>query len=410
SSATTLASDANDSSFDAWMDSGGDIFMVYTAATSFNLLFRRVTFSGGAWSPGSAVTINSTDDCYYPSVTLEPPNRLWALYTRVTAGSYYINAIKSDDWGVTWIVGAGEVLTGAETSAFSKVVIAGIYIYAIYTLSGTKLAVKRKAFNAGIFDSETILASGSGYDEHFHAAVASDDRIGVVYDNSQLNFREWDGDSWLAATLLDSLGADYPRIKFADNVPFVFYLQSSGTGQFRTLTTNRRTGSFSTPIDLTKSGTSLEKVFLYGATAGTYEDLTTAASDSTSADIFHSNTSALLKDKDDALYFGMSERFYYLKALLSTVGTGGALVWQYFDGSSWITFTPSGGVYDLTASDKELLLWNDLDSTPQAWERNTVNGSNLYFVRAVVGTAFSVAPIGTQLTAISNSQALITEE
>ena len=131
---------------------------------------------------------------------------------------------------------------------------------------------------------------------------------------------------------------------------------------------------------------------------------------SASADVFHSNTSALLKDKDDAIYFGMSERFYYLKALLSTVGTGGTLVWQYFDGSSWITFTPSGGVYDLTASDKELLLWNDLDSTPQAWERNTVNGSNLYFVRTLVGTAFSVAPVGTQLSAIANSKALITEE
>jgi hypothetical protein len=409
SAAQSIATDSADSSFDCWMSANGDIYLTYTAATSFDLLYRQLTFSGGAWTVGSVNTVYSVDDCYFPSVILEQPNRLWITYTRVAGGSSYINAIKSDDWGVTWTTGAGEELAGPDTSAYSKIIIANDRLYVFYTIGGTKLAERSKYFFTALYSAEVPLASGSGLDQHFHASVAQDNRIGVVFDDGTLNYREFDGSQWLAVEPIDSSGGTYPRVKFFENTPTTLYLQSFGANQTRLLTSTRQNGAFLAGADLLTFWRQLDSVILFSQSAGTYADMTAESASSAVGDVFHPSTSGILDGAGDAVYFGHSAPFNYLKLILATTGIGGAVDWQYFDGSGWVTFTPTDGAFHLTTSSRELTLWSDGSAIPDGWQQTVVNGVTKFFVRAVVNSAFTTKPVATQLTAITNLSEFITE-
>ena len=406
---TTLANDAADSPFDAWMDSAGDIFLVYTQGISFDLLFRRITFSAGVWTAGSSVLIYNTDDCYFHSITFEAAQRLWVTYTRIAAGSYFINAQKSDDFGLTWAAGAGETLSAAGTSAFSQIIVSGSLVQAFYTLSGTKLALKDKHVIASEFNVEQTLASGAGFDKHFHAAAAPDGRVGLLYDHGTLSYREFDGVLWLAAQEIDSSGGASPRVTFSGSSAALTYLQNFGANQNRLMSSVSQGGSFTTPADLTLARAALGNLSLFDASAGTYENLTAQASSGSAADVFHSISGALISGLGDAIYFGQTERFNYLQLALSTVGVGGNVAWQYFDGAGWIAFTPTVGAYHFTLGARDHLLWADIDSTPTNWQTTTINGVPGFYVRAIVNGVFSAAPIGSQLTGIPNTTELITE-
>ncbi len=405
----TIASDSADSPFDCFMNTNGDIFLAYTAATTFDMLHRQLTFSSGSWTVGSANTVYSVDDCYFPSITLEQPNRLWITYTRVVGSNHYINAIKSDDWGVTWIVGAGEELVGPVTSAYSQIIIADNQLYVFYTYSGSNFVVRNKFFFVGAFSSEVPLASGTGFDQHFHARVAADNRIGVTYDDGALHYREFDGSQWSTVENIDATGGQYPRVGFIDNAATVYYLQNFGSNQTRLLYAPKENGAFLAGADLIPSWTQLDSVALFSQSAGTYVDLTSESSTSAAADIFHPTSSALLDTIGDAVYFGHSAPFNYLKLILSTAGVGGSVTWQYFDGSGWVTFTPTDGAYHLTSSSQELTLWADGSAAPTDWQQTVINGSSRFYVRAIVSASYSTKPVATQLTAIANLSEFITE-
>ncbi len=409
SASQSIATDSADSAFDCWMNTNGDIHLVYTAATTFNLQYRQLMFSSGAWTVGAVSVVNSVDDCYFPSIILEQPSRLWITYTRVSAGSSYINAIKSDDWGATWIVGAGDELAGPDTSAYSKILIANDRLYVFYTIGGTKLAERSKYFFTGAYVAEVPLASGSGLDQHFHASVAQDNRIGLVFDDGSLSYREFDGSQWLAVEAIDSSGGDYPRVSFFDNIPTVTYLHNFGANQNRLLTSTRQNGAFLAGVDLLTTWRQLDNVALFSQSAGTYADLTSESASSAIGDIFHPTSGGALSVIGDAIYFGHSDRFNYLKLILATAGVGGTVDWQYFDGSGWVTFTPTDGAYHLSTSSRELTLWPDGAAIPASWQKTVVNGVTMFYIRALVSSAFTTKPVATQLTAIANLTEFITE-
>ncbi len=88
--------------------------------------------------------------------------------------------------------------------------------------------------------------------------------------------------------------------------------------------------------------------------------------------------------------------------LLSLAGLGGLVTYAYFDGSNWKSFTPSSGAYHLDSSDKEVLLFDDFDSSPQDWQKNNVNGVNRFWIKIEVSSGFTTAPVGSQFTSITN--------
>lgn len=93
---------------------------------------------------------------------------------------------------------------------------------------------------------------------------------------------------------------------------------------------------------------------------------------------------------NDAFYFGANYEFSKIGIVLSTPGVGTwTIVWQYYNGSSWSTLTfATQQVTDFTETSNEYL--HNIFSIPSDWATTTVNGSNLYWVRARVSAYTSI--------------------
>lgn len=404
-----VISDIADYPFDAIMSESGHIYVVYSLGTTNDLVLRKLTFSEGSWSAGSMNTIYNGDDNYFPSINAEPSGRLWVSWSRLSGGQYYINAKYSDDDGVTWPTGPtspGTTLTSGGDSAYSKIIARDSYNYCVYALGATKLAYRKKHFSITLWDSEEAIATGTGLDSNFDAAVSEDERIGVIFDDDKIRYREYDGSAWGTILDVDGNGGEFPQIRFINNVPYLIYLSSFGSGQKKILYSRRASGDFSAPAVLDRRKTVFSRVYCYRAVSGGYSDLTAAAGNSNAADIYHSDSGVIFKDIGDSLYLGLDEKFHYLKIILSTISSGGTVSWQYFNGQEWVSFAPSGGNYNFTAADKELLLWDDYNSIPSNWQKLSVNGIEKLWIRAVVLSPFTTGPIGTQITSISNIAAM----
>ncbi len=409
----TVISDSADFPFDAFMNDSGHIYIAYTLGAGNDLVMRKLTLSGESWSAGALNTIYNGDDNYFPSINCEPNGRIWVTWSRLSSGLYYVNAKLSDDDGVTWPNGPtspGSTLSSGADSAYSKIIIRDPYNYCIYTLGQVKLAYRKKHFNIALWDSEETIAAGSGFDHNFDAAISQDGRIGVVFDDAKIRYREFDGSSWGTLSDIDDNGGEFPQIKFVNNVPYLVYLSDFGNGQKKILYSRRESGSFSIPAIFDSRKSALSRVFCYRAVTGDYDDLTDAAESNTSSDIYHSSSGVIFKDIADALYLGLDEKFHYLKIRLSTAGSSGSVSWQYFNGQEWISFSPVGGNYNFDIADKQLLLWNDYNSVPADWQKKSVNGIERLWIRIVVSSPFTTGPVGSQITSISNVGAIVLME
>jgi hypothetical protein len=107
----------------------------------------------------------------------------------------------------------------------------------------------------------------------------------------------------------------------------------------------------------------------------------------------------MLDSIGDCLYIGKKDTFYCVTLILSIAGAGGQTVWEYFDGTQWIGFTPDSGAYNFDSADKLVYLWTDGESVPSDWQIGAINNYNAYWIRARVSVGFSSNPVGTQVMA-----------
>jgi len=138
--------------------------------------------------------------------------------------------------------------------------------------------------------------------------------------------------------------------------------------------------------------TNIEKVV--ADDGGTLTDETSAATNSTGDDM------TLLPETPavgDAYYFGNSEQFDTFDITVSTAGVGDwSIVWEYYDGSSWSALTGvSDGTTGFTTGGTNTVTW----STPPDWSTETIDGSELFWVRARVDTYSSITtqPLGQEV-------------
>ena len=405
----TVASDAVDNAFAAAITAGGDIHIFYTETATEYLVTKKITFTGGTWSVGSKITIFNGNPSYFPTAAIEPGGTIWVSYTRINGSLYYVYVKSSGDSGATWGAGAGDAGTSLSTgftSAFSKLVIGPNELYVLYTAAGTDLFFTKRAISGGSWNSASVISSTGNFDQHFDASVNSESLLGVVFDNDQLRFREYDGINWSATATLDSAGGTFPQVAYFGNVPVVSYLRQFASGQIELMHTTKQTGSFSAPAILDSRAKQFDKVTLYDSGSNSYADLTGQASSATAADIVHPGSGALVKAVGDSLYLGMSKKFRYVRFLLSTSGVGGTVSYSYWDGNVWKAFVPQSGSYHLNASDKKLILWTDFESIPADWQQNPVNDTVDFWIRLKTDTAYSTAPVGSQITALSDLLAM----
>jgi hypothetical protein len=409
STPVNVVTDAADSPFDACINDDGDIYIAYTVAAGFNLGFVKLSFATGDWTAGTPVIVYDAEPSYFPSIIRLAINYLWIAYTRVSGGVTYISAKSSTSEGESWGTASnpGDTLTLGSTSAYAVMVQTGDYQYVFYSEGGSKIAYRRKLHSAVIWNSEVTLATGDGFDENLAAAVDIDSRIGLAYASSSgLKFREFSGSGWSVESILDSHAVSGPAVSYQGGIPYVIFNRVYGEDMNLVMYTKRIETSFQSPMPLDARKSYLQRLLVYDASAGTYQDKTAAASSTDSADVYHSSSGALVSATGDAVFAGLEEPFHFLNVILSTAGAGGEIIWKYWDGQTWKSFTPVSGAWHFSTNGHALLLWNDYRSIPIDWQKKTVSGDNLYWISATVASPFSTPPVGTQVSSISNLKAL----
>jgi hypothetical protein len=138
--------------------------------------------------------------------------------------------------------------------------------------------------------------------------------------------------------------------------------------------------------------TAISQVWQYDASADSFVDETTDANDTGNADwTLFPATEAI----DDYAAFGYTKAFTQLKIDYAngTAGIGGAVDWEYWNGSAWVALT---GVTDgttgftATAADGLTVTW----TLPTDWATLTISaGAALYYVRAQIKTVYTTNPV-----------------
>jgi len=344
---------------------------------------------------------------------IQPSTRIWVSWSRFSSGQYYVHAKSSDNDGATWGSGPsddGYNLFSGASSAYSKIIMMASYIYVVYTLSGTKISYRNKHTSAALFNDEVDIATGTGFDHNFDVAASGDSRLGIVFDNGKISFREFDGNTWGGLQDIDENGGEFPQLNYFNNIPYIVYLSDFRNNQKKILYSRKPGSVFLTPSIFDGGKTTYNKVLCYNSVVANYSDLTTAAADNTAGDVYHPDSNAVFSETGDALYVGLEDKFHYMKIILSTAGSGGGVSWQYYNGTEWISFTPTGGNYNFDSLDKELLLWNDYSSIPVDWQKKRIENSELFWIRIVVSSPFTTDPVGSQFSSISNVKAIVSME
>ncbi len=409
SSSQQIATDCRDAPFSAVISGTGDIYAAYINLSD-ELCFVRLGFADGGWSIETTQTIFSAADASFPVICKLSTGQIWIAYTRYTGGLSYINAKLSEDDGATWTsdTNPGDTITsGDAVSAFCTMIEAKGYQYIIYTEGGTQLAVRAKSSGGAIWGGETILGSEGSYNDHLSAGVSSDGRLGIAYMTAGgLKYREFTGSTWSAEELIDAAAAGWPRVIFNQGNPAVVYLQYHHSDLTRLVVSTRDSGGFNTAEALVPGRDDPERVLLFNNSSGDYEDVTAQAVSQAAGDVIHPMSNALVLAEGDAIFAALPQQFSQFHVELSVVGSGGTVVWKYWDGQVWKSFVPESGAWSFTSATKDIALWQDLASIPTDWQPSQLGGYTGYWIRMEVTHAFGTAPVGSVMTGISKIAAL----
>lgn len=408
SSIVNLIEDSADYPFSACIDGDGNLYIAYVQQTTLNLIFLKLVFHAGAWSACEPVTILNVSSAYYPSISRSAEGKLWCAYAYYDSGSevYYVRVKSSADDGLTW--GSGPSDTGAQLSGSStdmpyvNLSFVGNNLYAVYSQERSDLYYRKYDGSEEQWESAVLVLASNYIDSDFDCAVSGDMKLGITMSSSEsakLYFRELDGVTMSGLQEVASHRAKTPQIVYNANKPLIFYAREIGNNIYFPCYAFKENGNFVTDELIAGIGF-FDKVFVYDDSAQTkFEDKTQEASNIQEADIYHSSSNALIENTGDCLYIGIEEKFFCVAIVLSTVGSGGIVVWEYYNGDSWVSFSPQSGDYDFDQNIKLVFLWNDLESVPEGWQSNTVNSEYMFWVRARVTNDFTTAPVGTQITA-----------
>jgi hypothetical protein len=408
-----LAADSADYPPSAHMDSSGNVYLAYTQQSSLNLLTLKMTFSQGCWTAGAVNVICNVGENYFPSMIEDSGGRLWVSWTHYDPETerYLVHSKTSQDDGATWGTGPsdpGISLTNGTASCFSQLLFQSPYVHCFYSDDSTLLAYRSHHIQSSGWDPQQNLYSGSQVDYRFCADLSADNRVGIVFPGSSaVLYREFDGSNWTGVLTVDICSPLSVAVKFLGSIPYVFFVKSEGEGQNQLFYSYKDGSSFASALVFELGQKTFDRLFCYDDSAASrYTERTAEAADTTPADVFHPSSGGLVKDLDDALYLGMAVRFNQTAIVLSTAGIGGQVSWQYWDGQAWTDFSPQSGAYHLDSQQKIVVLWPDLSSVPNDWQMCPVNGESQFWVRLLGIVPFSTAPVGTQITALSQAESL----
>ena len=399
-----VVTDSADYPSGCWMDSGGNIYLAYTQETSLNLMHKKLSFVNGSWSTGSAATIYNAGSNYYPDVFKDNYGRLWVSWTRVSGSDHTINVKSSIDDGVTWEFGPddeGIVLVTGQSSAFSRLEYLPSYLYCFYCGDGTSLAYRRIEMSGALWLSEIELFNGTGLSDSFHTSVSDDLKMALAFAaDGDLYYKDFDGAIWSGNMLIDSEINSAPLVRHNGSAVFVFYSKELGPNQNQIYCSIKSGTEFSLPSNVSGSLAALDRVVCYRPEASAmYYDRSAEAENENTADVYHPDSGALLKDSGDAVFLGQFEKFSQVHVMLSTSGSGGSVTWHYWNGADWVNFVPVSGQYNFDSSPARVRFWEDSSDIPSDWQSSVIAGHSKFWIKVIVSSDFVTTPVGAQITA-----------
>lgn len=402
-----IAADAADYPASGWMNGEGDVYVAYTKGSSLNLAYRRLELNAGLWQVGDEVVVYNDKANYFPSLVHDSSGKLhicWTCYDSTTS-EYRIRYKYSTDNGATWGNGpddSGEALNDACSGCYAALAILNLRLYCVFSEGGEKLTYRSKLASAALWNAAVDLYDGSGLSDALSVAVSQSGGLLAVTFNAdgKLWFLEYDEQNWSSPYLVASDPATAPLLYFNGAIPVVIYGMAIGDAQIEVKYRSKSGTGFAAESPLHSQVSRFDCVLLYDYDGPPiWQNLTEEAGNDTSADLYHPVSGKLLQAVGDGVYLGLQEKFCTLNIRLSTAGDSGAtVVWSYFNGVEWQEFTPESGAFVFDQASTLVRLWPDTNLTPADWQKHEIEGKTLYWIRAEVTSAFSSAPVGSQLT------------
>ncbi|MBI5127041.1 hypothetical protein HZA76_01130 [Candidatus Roizmanbacteria bacterium] len=417
---------------DARADSSNNIYVVYSVANTgrnnvYDVLYRKISYNGSSsWTVNSAQTVldgSGTETAFhYANIELQGTTRVW-LATRYFDGTNYgITVYYSDSLGTTpsWTQSAATIDTAGTNSLYHipTQVRFSTKIGVIYNIeSGSDMAWRFRSDSDGLstWNSETILSTTYLIRSASFSAVG--DSNGNVYFAANgagaVHFSHYLS-SWSTIAVVSSsvINDQFASVDTDGTSVWVLYGDTTGItgGVNRKLVYKKGVSPFATgnfdasPTTVTSYHGTFDKVWLYDASANTYQDETTDSGNTTTADIAHSDSGRIVKDNGDMIFLGKSTTFDAISWAISTNSSGGTNIWEYcsaVDGnvicSTWSSLTIT------TTSNAGWKANGFLAFTPPVdWQASKLNGdgSAYYYVRDRTTGLYTTGPIGTQITTI----------
>lgn len=417
------------------IDSLDNVYVVYGlnvtgGSTSNDLFYRKLTKgSGSTWTVGSPQTAldasTSSLGYSYPVIEVESSTRLWIAVRAFSSPNYQLEVYYSNDQSASPTWTQSSVLTTASSTTsehIPSIVRYGTNFGVLYpSASILRWKTRADADTVTSWSTETSIITGvAAIAEKFSATVDSSNNVHLIIHSNNassspgpLKYSYFNGSTWstsfdLTTSALFGTGTGSVRITTDGTSVWVFYPERSGLAGavdmgrlvYKKGVAPFASGNFdASATTLTTDKRVFDKVWRFVTSGSVYTDVTTAAGNATAADVTF--PAAI----DDILYVGMTEKFRAFSPFLSTNGTVGSVVYEYWNGSIWTTLTTNGSVNASFTSCASVTagascgIWFD---PPSDWGTTAVNGEGTpyYYIRARVIGTYTVTAVGTQLRAV----------
>ncbi len=419
---------------DVRVDGSNNLYIVYSVSATgrnnaYDVNYRKFTYNGGSsWTMQSAQTVldgSGTGTAYsFAVLELQGTDRIWIASRYYNGTNYGMTVYYSDSLGnsPTWSLSLADVATTDLSSRANTPVLVRygsnkMGIAYVYYSSGYKLGwrFRSDSDSLGSWQAQLQLSTFSDFGtDPVISAVAAGDFVWVAVADGSIILKTFNGISWGSSTISTSSSYDVSLSTdgvnlwvFSKEVPSTISASVIGRGRF----TYKKCyppfvlATCDTSALVTSYQNVFSKVWAYSNADNSYTDVTTAASNSTTADVFNANSTKMVSVVSDAIYFGQDLQFDSISWALSTQGSGGTIVWEYCSSvdvslncTAWstLTFSSSSAPSFTTASSS----WGAF-TAPADWVASKVNseGTAYWYIRGRVSVGFSTAPIGTQMLA-----------
>ncbi len=391
-------------------DNNDNIYLIYSGE---NIAYRKFTKgSGSTWEMENAQVIvegNGSNTHSYAVVEIEDETRLWFAYRHFgenkSVRAYYSDNLSSSP---TWNLSAELDTPDASSLTHRPAIVRyGPHIGVLYTAYDGQNSIQWRHRSDGDdlnswSPAETITTTTST-SSSFAVTVDNNEHIHLVYgaagtsNNTIVTYRNFDGSTWSSPLTISGAGhagGHSPSITTDGTNIWIFYQgrHRAGVGistvigrvVYRKGTPPFESADFENEVVLNTSDRAYNKVFTHAN--GIYTDVSALSNGPGGV--------PLVSEIDDAVYFGLTEKYRSISGIVNSRGTEGTLTYEYWDGSEWTTLT-TFSTYNPNfanfALDYEINF-----APPTDWAETELDNTNApgtyYYTRARVTTPYATTP------------------